>query len=219
MTSKRLGVTVTVVLLLSLIACAVWDQTRTFDTPAKTSIGYEPIEGDIIFQSLPWHELTEAIEGSTGSPYSHVGVVALDRGRWVVIEAIGPTIETPLEKWIDRGRHRKAAVYRLQPKYTDQIPAFIDAARDYLGRPYDTRYRMDDEAIYCSELVYKAFQRTTGEPMGELVKLGDLNWQPYIATIRKYEGGDPPLDRQMITPRDLAKAEQLELVFDNGIKK
>ena len=55
--------------------------------------------------------------------------------------------------------------------------------------------------------------------LGELAaaKLGELNWRPYVATIRKYEGGDPPLDREMITPIDLSKAPQLQKIFDNGM--
>jgi hypothetical protein len=76
---------------------------------------------------------------------------------------------------------------------------------------------MDDKFIYCSELVYKAYRDATGKPLGKLAKLGDLNWRPYVATIRKYEGGDPPLDREMITPIDLSKAPQLQKVFDNGM--
>ncbi len=69
---------------------------------------------------------------------------------------------------------------------------------------------MDDEAIYCSELIYDAYAEATGgEQLGELVRLGELNWRPYEATIRHFEGGPAPLDREMITPRDLAKAEQL----------
>jgi hypothetical protein len=44
-----------------------------------------------------------------------------------------------------------------------------------------------------------------------------LNWEPFTATIEHYEGAPPPLGREMITPRDLAKAEQLEEVFRFGL--
>ncbi len=43
-------------------------------------------------------------------------------------------------------------------------------------------------------------------------RLEELDWRPYAEIITKLEGGPPPLDRQMITPRDLANAEQLMLV-------
>ena len=199
--------------LLVPLSCAVWEKTRTHPTPVAVSNGYEPRVGDVLFQSLPHHELIDAIEGSTRSPYSHCGIVALDRGRWMVIEAIGPVRQTPLEQWIRQGRGGTMAAHRLHDRYGEKLDAFIAAARTHLGKPYDTRYRLDDERIYCSELIYKAFKDATGEDMGQLVRLGDLDWKPYESTIRKYEGGEPPLDRLMITPRDLAKAPQLNPVF------
>ena len=58
-----------------------------------TRPAYQPVEGDILFQSLPnpaGLDLVDAIEGSTGSPYSHCGMVFQERGEWQVIEAIGP---------------------------------------------------------------------------------------------------------------------------------
>lgn len=182
-----------------------------------TSVGYSPMVGDVVFQSLPPNELSTAIETATNSPYSHCGVVAIKNNSWVVVEAIGPVRETPLEAWIERGQKQKLAVYRLEPDYREQIPEFVAACRQRLGQPYDIRYRMDDEAIYCSELIYKAFEQATDEKLGELVTLGSLNWQPVEATIREYEGGEPPLDRLMITPRDLAQAKQLRQVFNNGL--
>lgn len=173
-------------------------------------------EGDVVFQSFPKQELTEMIEGATHSPYSHCGIVARADGEWKVIEAVGPVKETPLANWIARGRGKKVDVYRLDRAFGATIPAFLEAARQFMGRPYDMRYRMDDEAIYCSELVYKAFQKATGEKLGELSRLRDLDWQPYDKLIRQLEGGPPPLDLEMITPRDLAKAKQLSLVFESA---
>jgi len=82
-----------------------------------------------------------------------------------------------------------------------------------MGRPYDFKYRMDDDALYCSELVYRAYKNATGEQLGKPVRLGDMNWKPHEATIRKYEGGPPPLDVMIIAPKHLAEAEQLEKVF------
>jgi len=41
---------------------------------------YAKKEGDLIFQSLPFGELTTVIEGVTDSPYSHVGLVIKKNG-------------------------------------------------------------------------------------------------------------------------------------------
>ena len=48
--------------------------------------------------------------------------------------------------------------------------------------------------------------------MGKLTMLKSLHWQPYKEFILSIEN-KIPLDRIMITPKDLAEAEQLEKVF------
>jgi len=180
---------------------------------------YHPQVGDVLFQALPKGvDLVEAIEGVTGSNYSHCGVVVKDEsGNWQVFESIKLVGPVSLESWTNRGRGRKFAAYRLKDENATEIPKLLAALPKYAMRPYDVRYRMDDDFIYCSELIYKAYRDATGKPLGKLIRLGDMNWRPYVATIRKYEGGPPPLDRKMITPIDLSKAPQLEKVFDNGM--
>ena len=200
-------------LLFSAISCAHLPE------------GYTPREGDIVFQSFLRNPLTDAIEGCQGSPLSHCGIVAPARGKskkagapqWVVIEAVGPVKETPLASWIGRGRGKRVAIYRFNDdKLAASIPAITAAARKYLGRPYDLRYRWDDESFYCSELVYKATRDATGRELGKLDRLGDLDWKPHEATIRALEGGNPPLDRKMITPVALTRAPELKLLFLSG---
>ena len=184
--------------------------------PALRHTTYAPEEGDVLFQSLPNSDFIDAIEGMTGSPYSHCGVVVRSGGDWMVVESIGNVHRTPLFAWVRRGRAGAFAAYRLRDEYRSKIPAFVGALRGFLGRPYDSRVRMDDEFLYCSELVWKAWKNATGEEMGKLVRLGDLNWKPYEETIRRYEQGPPPLDREIITPKALSEAPQLRRVHRRG---
>jgi hypothetical protein len=177
---------------------------------------YVPQEGDILFQSLPHSRLVDAIEGVSGSPYSHCGIVAKENGVWVVYEAFRNVEVTPLRQFEFRGRNQRFVAYRLKAEHQQYVPATIKNTKTYLGRPYDVRYRMDDERIYCSELIYKAYLGSSGQQLGRLVRLGDLNWRPYADTIQHFEKGPVPVDREMITPNDLAEAEQLELVFTSG---
>ena len=178
--------------------------------------GYQPVGGDVVFQSFPHDPLTDTIEGVSQSPYSHCGIVLRENGNWSVIEAVGPVMITPLEDWVARGRGHAFAVYRLREKYRKLTPQMIEAAKTFLGRPYDIHYAMGDDKIYCSELVFKAFRKASGEDPGKLQKLGDLNWKPYEVFIRKIEEGQLPLDREMITPRELYEAPQLEKIFSKG---
>ena len=176
---------------------------------------YSPQEGDVVFQSLP-HDgsIVDAIEGITHSPYSHCGVVLRnDKNQWVVIESIMNVHETPLFLWMLRGRGGAFAAYRLDPKYSSHIAEFKSDLLSYLGRQYDYNYDMTNgQTVYCSDLVYLAFEKASGEKMGTLEKLGDLDWKPYEHFIEYDQGGKLPLDRVMITPASLSEAPQLHLV-------
>jgi len=181
--------------------------------------GYEPHAGDFVFQSLPHNPLIDAIEGSSGSPFSHCGIIKQRAvtgkydSRWAVIEAIGPVKETPLSWWIAQGRNSAYVAYRLRGPLVEKIPEILAAAEKYEGRPYDIHYDMDDAKIYCSELLYKSVRDATGRKLGKVRKLGELKWQPYEKVIRSIENGGLPLDREMITPRDFSEAPELREVF------
>lgn len=198
--------------LLAVVVIGVW-----IYGPAYLAYwAYEPREGDILFHSSPRTRLVNAIEKVTGSRNSHCAIVALRDGDWVVYEAYRGVEVTPLKEFIFRGRDQAFAVYRLNEPQQPHVPAMLAHVHEFLGRPYDARYRLDDEKIYCTELIYKAYQRATGgESLGQLVRLRDLNWQPYEETIEHFEGGPAPLDREIITPDNLAEAEPLRLIYSH----
>ncbi|PTX97406.1 hypothetical protein DB346_20640 [Verrucomicrobia bacterium LW23] len=178
---------------------------------------YAPQEGDVLFQPLPLNELAAAIEGVTQSRLSHCGAVVSENGSWQVIEATsGGVRQTPLALWLVRGRKGSVIAMRPDARYAGKIPEFIAAMKSYIGKPYDYRYQMSDDAIYCSELVYKGFKTATGEEMGRLQKLGDMNWRPHARFIVQMEGGPVPKEREMITPIGLSKAPQLKEVYRSG---
>jgi len=179
---------------------------------------YSPQEGDIVFQRLGGAELLEMIAGITQSDYTHCGIVARGaNGKWKVIEAIGPVREVGLDQWISAGDRGGFAVYQLKEEHREAIPAVIAAARKEIGKPYDIRYRFDDEKIYCSELVFKAYRTATGEKLGNVKILEELNWEPFKDFIKELEQGPVPLKREIITPLDLALADQLEYKYHHNI--
>ena len=93
----------------------------------------------------------------------------------------------------------------------------MNESKKYLGLPYDIYFELDDEKIYCSELVYKSFKDATHENLGKLIKLRDLNWESHREFIESIEVNGIPYEREMITPRDLSKASQLDIIYSNGI--
>jgi len=180
--------------------------------PIFTYWEYKPKEGDILFQSLPFGKLTEAIEGATNSPYSHTGLVIKKGNFWYVREALGTVHDTHLYLWILRGRGNNFAVYRFKEAYQHTIPSLIKQSKLFLGYPYDFFYELGQDKIYCSELIFHAYKDITHQNLGKLVKLGELNWKPYKDFILSIEN-QVPLDRVMITPKDLSEAKELERVY------
>jgi hypothetical protein len=73
---------------------------------------------------------------------------------------------------------------------------------------------MSDDAIYCSELVYKGYLNGIHEKLGRLQPLKELDWQGHEDFIKQLSGhNDVPLDRLMITPVELSRASQLRPVY------
>ena len=64
--------------------------------------------------------------------------------------------------WVCQGRWY-LSTYRLKPNLRHTIPSFINELQKFVGLPYDFHYEMGDDAIYCSELIYKAYRRPQGK--------------------------------------------------------
>lgn len=180
--------------------------------------GYEPQEGDLVFQSLYPVPIVRAIEGATHSDYSHCGIVLKDgAGNWIVREAfsIHGVDDTPVREFAARGRLAAVDIYRLAEAPAGLGPRLRAASEPWLGLPYDFLFKPGDDEFYCSELVWKAYHEI-GLDLGEWRTLGSLDWQPYERTIRRLEGGEPPLGRSMITPRAVAESARLVKVHAWG---
>lgn len=173
------------------------------------ALATEKREGDVVFQSLPKGPLVDAIEGVTRSPWSHCGVLMQRDGKWYVVEALGDVCWTPYLQWIVRGRGSRVEVYRPASLTAAGTEALRRELNSLTGRPYDFRYAPGDDEIYCSELVYLAYERATGLRLAEWERLGDLNWRPHEGFIREMEAGPAPLDRRMITPVALTRSPAL----------
>ncbi len=188
--------------LYSLIESKLRNYTKSVDVQ----------HGDFIFQHLPG-ELTAMIADMTKSQYSHCGIIVKKFNGFVVLQAIGPVKETPLNEWINYGIGKKFTIVRLKKEYRSKIPVIISQGYKFTGKPYDIQYQWNDQKIYCSELIYKAVFNATGLRLAEFVRLGNMAWQPYEATIRQITGGTLPLDREMITPQSLVVSDKVDVVY------
>ncbi|MFN0050938.1 MAG: YiiX/YebB-like N1pC/P60 family cysteine hydrolase [Planctomycetales bacterium] len=197
--------------LLALLAVA---GGKKVPTPEIDLSEYDFRDGDIVFQHLP-SKLGSMIREVTDSPYSHCGMIAHRHSKPYVLEAIGPVRYLPLREWLKQGDRSQFAQMRLKEVTDEQIAAAIRAAEKFLGRPYDIQYELDDEKIYCSELVYKGYLRGAGLEVGKQETLGELKWEPHEAFIRAITGGPLPLQRVMVTPAAVANSPDLKLLYSN----
>lgn len=176
--------------------------------------------GDIVFQSSLSGQ-SHAIQLATKSRYSHCGIILEKDGKLQVFEAVQPVKFTPFEQWIRQGDNQHYVVKRLKDPsvLTDKIiTSMSHEAKKLEGKNYDIYFGWSDETIYCSELVWKLYQRTTALEIGELKPLGSYDLSdPIVKRImhQRY-GKNVPLKEQMISPGAIFDAELLELVAVSG---
>lgn len=170
-------------------------------------------EGDVLMQSLPHSELTDAIEMASRSPWSHCGILVKRDGHWQVAQALMDVHYTPLIEYLIQGRDLRVTSFRVKDLTEEQKAKVQAGIVELLGKPYDINYEPDDRKIYCSELVWKVYDRELGIHWGEWQAFGTLNWKPVEVFVRSVERGKVPLDRMMITPVELTRTGMVVQVF------
>ncbi|WP_337268183.1 YiiX/YebB-like N1pC/P60 family cysteine hydrolase [Oryzifoliimicrobium ureilyticus] len=215
-----------VMAIVALIACLL---AGTFFALADSA--YPPLhDGDLIFQTSTSSQ-SSAIIFASGSAFSHMGIIKNNNGELSVIEAAATVRETPLKDWIKRGLLKRTAIYR-DPRLTpDKARELLSFARKLYGKPYDIFFSFNNDAIYCSELPYLAYQ-TIGLPIGTVQKVGDLNVNNVVVRklfqsrwerdIECKERGfdfqqcyDYVLNQKLITPASIAGDSNLKMIYSN----
>jgi len=175
-------------------------------------------DGDIIFQTSQ-SDQSRAIQMATHSPYSHMGLVLLREGRPFVLEAVSPVARfTPLREWIARGQEARFVIKRLRDGSVlddpNGPPALLKAALELAGKPYDPYFEWSDERIYCSELVWKAYERGLGVHIGRLLPLASFDLSSPIVKAKMAErfGDRVLLDERVISPASIFDSPLLQEV-------
>ena len=193
-----------------LTGCALAGEPSVACTTASPALVDQLAEGDIILQRSRSQQ-SVALRAATGSPWTHVGLVFEHKGQWQVLEAVQPVRWTPLQRWVDRGKDGEVVVMRYPGAF--DADALQAAGESYLGLPYDTLFQWSDERIYCSELVYKAWEKVGVEvgvqrPMGSF-DLSSKEVRGLIAarTTDGIEEGEP-----VVAPSAFMEDERLIVV-------
>lgn len=169
-------------------------------------------EGDIVFQGNGGGQ-NDAIREATGSPYTHCGLVFEKDGRLMVFEAVQPVRSTTLEAFMTRSLPGTFHARRLKnPPAADAFATAKAWAARQAGRNYDHLFQWDDGALYCSELVWKAYDQA-GVRLCPTRRFHnyDLDSPEVQAVItRRYGSADKlPRDEPVVAPGDLAASPLL----------
>lgn len=162
-------------------------------------------DGDIVFHTSRSAQ-SVAVQRATGSRYSHMGIVLMRDGKPFVFEAVSTVRYTPLAQWTARGNGGHYVVKRLRDADKLLTPGAVARLHartaDFAGRPYDLTFEWSDGRIYCSELVWKLYQRALGVRIGELQKIREFNLgDPAVrAKMRERYGDKVPMDEPVISP-------------------
>jgi hypothetical protein len=177
-------------------------------------------DGDLIFQTSLSRQ-SEAIQKATKSEYSHCGLIFSKGSGFVVYEAVQPVKITPLDRWIAKGKGGHYMIKRLKNAdrvlTTESVLKLKNICQQFVGKNYDLTFEWSDENIYCSELVWKAYQRATGIEIGKLQKLKDFDLSDQVVKSKMKEryGDQIPLNETVISPSAIYDSELLVPVKAN----
>jgi uncharacterized protein YycO len=171
----------------------------SFDSQEKKMVFQQ---GDIIFQTSLSSQ-SQAIQLATKSKYSHCGIVFIEGDKVYVYEAVQPVKKTLLSEWIKRGKNQHYVVKRLKKSSLLGEASIIKLKKEVtklLGKKYDIYFNWSDDAIYCSELIWKAYKRALSIELGKLERLSafDLSNPAVKKIIFKRYGENIPMNELVI---------------------
>lgn len=175
-------------------------------------------EGDIIFQTSLSRQ-SKAIQIATSSKYSHVGIILKYKNKLHVYEA-GPRVRyTPLQKWINSGKSSHYIVKRL--KNANQLldksglKTLRRVSQSFIRKKYDKYFNWSNKKIYCSELVWKIYNKAFGIKIGKLQRLKEFNLKhPVVKAKLKERYKDKiPYNEKVISPQAMFESKLLKTVI------
>ncbi len=176
--------------------------------------------GDLIFQ-ISRSGQSKAIQLATNSKYSHCGIIFKENGQFYVFEAVQPVKLTPLDKWIARGEKGHYVIKRLknaeQILTTETLEKIKEEADKFKDKNYDLTFEWTDDKIYCSELIWKVYQRATGIEIGKLERLSSFDLTNEIVKKKMQEryGNKIPLNEIVVSPAAIFESELLMTIKSN----
>ena len=137
--------------------------------------------GDLIFVGIPADydldassmdsAITEATGSDTGLNLIHAAIAEVDaEGRvWIIDATIKHGVDRhPLDTFLRDFTLRDGSlpVFEIKRLKDDLAAAgYVENAKKRVGLPYDMMFLPDNEALYCTELVYDSYRDADGQPL------------------------------------------------------
>ena len=215
---RRLKCALGIGALLLVVASACDRDAKANRAPPQTSSFRD---GDLIFQRSTSQQ-SEMVGALTRSHWTHMGVVVMEPSGPLVFEAVSPVKRTPLHAFIARGKGGNYVVKRLRDSEARLTPEVVREMKTlgarWLGRPYDSKFRWDDETLYCSEIVHKLFARGARVELGRIERARDMNLEdPRVkqALGQRFKPGEFNPDEPVVTPDSIFRDPQLVTVLEH----
>lgn len=194
----------------------------------KEDSAFKLKEGYILFQDLDNNNIDQAIEKVTKTAlnynFTHVGIVVKDNNDLKVLEAISTGVQiTKIQDFFDRSLKNgkpKVVVGELNPEFRFSTKEAINYGKKLIGLPYDSIYKIGDNAYYCSELLYEMYHKVN--PNTETFHLNPMTfkdtetnetlpfWKEYYKNLNhKIPEGEPGLN-----PNGMSVSPNLTLIYD-----
>lgn len=208
----------TTILIVLVLSTAAFYQLKNPEVP--TNLTEIVKDGDLIFQTSRSAQ-SQAIQLATKSKYSHCGILFRENNQWLVFEAVQPVKATPLIQWIELGKDNHFVIKRLTKRDNILTPENLEkmrlVAEKFSGKNYDLTFNWSDNEIYCSELIWKIYQRGCGVELSPIEKLGefDLSHPTVQEKMRERYGNNIPLNEIVISPAAVFDSPLLSTVATN----
>ncbi|MFV0231005.1 YiiX/YebB-like N1pC/P60 family cysteine hydrolase [Empedobacter falsenii] len=194
--------------------------TKAKITTEKEHVSIKNIQnGDLIFVGALTEELSGAISRATKisdqTNFDHVGLIEKTTDSIFVLHAapMGGSQREEIHHFYNAQteKNNQIVIYRLKKEYQSTIPNAIARAKTMLGKPYNWLYILNDDELYCSDFVERAFR---DDKVFELIPMNFKNKETGIiddfwVNFYRKKGKEVPQDEPGTNPNQLATSEKL----------
>ena len=190
---------------LFALHCQAYGQCTLTDLRSADLLFFAPTKDNAI---------TKVTQGIGDVAIDHVAIVHRTNSSITTIEAVHRgVVEMPIDSTWARTRQKSETVIVGRINGGLDIPASIARALQHLGKPYDFFFEPSDSAIYCSELVQKAFVDIEGKPVFHTIPMSfhtpDGKILPYWTEYYRRAGKTVPEGALGTNPGQLSRSRRL----------